>query len=293
MDGIIQLYKSNITLFSKIFKYAVVASIVISFLNLSFASAMTTTAANDLPASLPAPPTDNLLAVTNTPEYVVIKPDDEVTFSSETAAVVANVAVKEGSQFQRGDILLELDCRIQQAELKKALAQQTETTMAQKSAKKLQSYGSLSDFELAKANADAESANADVDKLRAIVDKCVIKAPFSGSVADVMVHAHESVKPGDPLLQIVNVENLKFEVQIPSAWLSWLHIGSVFSVHINETNQWVSAKITKINPQIEPVSQSVKIIATIDPKNPSLLPGMSGQANFPENPLHKNQSNTK
>jgi len=275
-----------------IIQYRAIHLTAICFLNMSLITLAHSATTHDLPASLPSPQ-DTLFSTTNTPEYVVIKPEDEITFSSDTAAVISDVIAREGNQFQIGDILLQLDCRIQQADLKKALALQSETAMAQKSAKKLQSYGSLSEFELAKANADAESANADVDKLRAIVDKCVIRAPFNGSVADVFVHAHESVKPGDPLLKIVNTQNLKFEMQIPSNWLSWLHIGSVFSVHINETNTWVPAKITKINPQIEPVSQSVKIIATIDPKNATLLPGMSGQASFPENPLNKIQKNVK
>ncbi len=290
MDRIIHYCIKVITILNLNTQKFFIASCLLSISLVSMANA----ASNDLPASLPSPSDNLLLSIgSNTPEYVVIKPSDEVTFSSETAAVVADIAVKEGSQFQIGDILLQLDCRLQQADLKKALAQQMETLMAQKAAKKLQSYGSLSEFELTKANADAESANADVDKLRAIVDKCTIKAPFNGAVADVMVHAHESVKAGDPLLKIVNIENLQFEVQIPSTWLSWLHVGSVFEVHINETKKTLPAKITKINPQIEPVSQSVKIIATVVPSDPTLLPGMSGQANFPDNPLSKPQKSTK
>src|SRR5204863_6819758 len=104
------------------------------------------------------------------------------------------------------------------------------------------------------------------------------------SVAELMVHTYESVKPGDPLLKIVNIENLEFEIQVPSCWLQSIKIGSMFSVHINEIDKNISAKITKINPQIEPVSQSVRLIATITPPNNLLLPGMSGQAIFPDNP---------
>lgn len=247
----------------------------------------------DFPASLPSPPDNLLLTGGNTPEYVIIRPSDQATFSSETAAVVANVLVKEGSHFQKGDILLQLDCRLQQADLKKALAQQTETQVAEQSAKKLKQYGSLSEFEFVKASSDAAIANAEVDKLRAIVEKCIIKAPFNGSVADIMAHAHESVKPGDPLLKIVSTDNLEFELQVPSLWLTWLHVGSIFSVHLNENNKVIAAKITKINPQIEPVSQSVKIVGTITPSDPTLLPGMSGQASFPDNPANKKPQTSK
>ncbi len=242
--------------------------------------------AKEFPATLPAPPADITTAtqVEYTPEYVVIKSSDQATFSSETAASVSNIPVKEGSTFQAGDILLQLDCRLQQAELKKALAVQSTTKMAKNAAIKLKSYGSISEFELVKATSDAEAADADVDKLRTIVEKCTIKAPFNGSVTDISVHSHESVKPGDPLLKIVSTENLELEIQVPSAWLAWLHVGSMFDVHLNDNNKKIMAKVTRIDPQIEPVSQSVKIIGTIITTNANLLPGMSGQAVFLDNP---------
>ncbi len=45
--------------------------------------------------------------------------------------------------------------------------------------------------------------------------------------------------------------------------------------------------MTLINPEIEPISQTVKIIGAISPSDPQLRPGMSGQANFPDNPTKK------
>jgi len=231
--------------------------------------------------------------ITNTPEYVIIRSNNQITFSSETAASVAKILVKEGSNFSTGDVLLELDCRIQQADLNKALAQQRASSLAENSAVKLKKYDSISEFELVKAQSDAKIANAEVDKLKAIVEKCVIKAPFNGAVSDVLVHEYETVKQGDPLLKIISTENLEFDIEVPSQWLDWVHIGSVVEVHINETHKTVTATVTRINPLIEPISQTVKVIATISPQDTSLLPGMSGQANFKDNPLNNKNKKGK
>jgi RND family efflux transporter MFP subunit len=227
------------------------------------------------------------------PEYVILRPSDQVTFSSETNAMVAEINVNEGSAFHAGDVLLTLDCRVQDADLKKAQAQFDAADMANQSANKLKKYGAISSFELVQAKSQQEMAKAEVDKLKAIVEKCVIIAPFNGAVSALIVHTHESVKPGDPLLKIVNTENLTFQLQVPSAWLMWLHINSLFNVHINETNKTIPAKITKINPQIDSVSQTVKIEGEITIPDSSLLPGMSGQAQFPDNPLNKKLNSQK
>lgn len=250
----------------------------------AFAETGTDNTANNL---LPPPPAD-VSAISNTPEYVIIRSNNQITFSSEIAASVAKIWVKEGSRFTKNDILLELDCRVQQAELDKAMAQQKANRLAEISAQKLKQYDSISEFELVKAATDAKIANAEVNKLKAIVDKCTIKAPFNGAVADVMVHDYETIKQGDPLLKIISIDNLEFDIQIPSNWLEWLHIGSIVNVHINETQKNVSATIIRINPLIEPISQTVKVVAAISVPDPNLLPGMSGQASFPDNPNNKN-----
>lgn len=221
---------------------------------------------------------------TKTPEYVILQPSDEATFSSETTASVAKLFVKEGSYFKTGEILIELDCRVQKAEFDKAVAQQAATNIALKSAKKLKAYDAISEFELVKAQSEAAMVNADVSKLSAIMEKCLIKAPFNGAVSDLRVHTYESVKPGDPLLKIVNIEHPIVEMQVPSTWLQWLQVGSLFDVHVNEINKTIPAKIIRINPEIEPVSQTVKIVGELSNTTDKLLPGMSGQANFRDNP---------
>lgn len=272
----------------KIFTMSVISLLCFILLNISFGTEKIKPNADEkieLPSALPVPDVDknlNSAFESNTPEYVVIHASDQVTFSSEIMASVASIYVQEGSRFNAGQVLLELDCRLQKADLEKATAEQMTAKQAYLSAKKLKEYGAISDYELIKAASDEKIANAEVNKLLAIVDNCTIKAPFSGSVSEVMVHSHESVKQGDPLLKIVNLENLQFQLMVPSCWLKWLHVGSKFSVAINETGQVISAQITKVNPQIEPVSQSVRLIATIIPSNPNLLPGMSGQAKFPD-----------
>lgn len=244
-------------------------------------------ATQHLPPSLPDADDLSLSAVPShisMPEYVIIRSNEETMFSSETTGQIILLPVKEGSAFNKGDTLLKLDCRLQEAELAKAKAEQEATAKAMESAKKLKGYGSISEFEYVKTKSEADAADANVQKLKVTVEKCTVIAPFAGGVAEVKVHLYETVKPGDPLLKVVNIENLTFEIQVPSQWLSWLHIDSTFSVHINDINKTIPAKVTLINPEIEPISQTVKIVGLISPPNPLLRPGMTGQAIFDDNP---------
>lgn len=260
-----------------------------SYALMQHANAETTVPTVAAPAATLAKP-DNMMNAdmsipfTKTPEYIILQPSDQATFSSETSASVAEVNVKEGSSFKKDDVLVALDCRVQKADLDKSLAQQKATNAALKSAERLKSFDAISDYEVIKAKAEADMADAEVSKLGAIVDKCIIKAPFNGAVSKVMVHMHETVKPGDPLIKIVNTDHIIVELEVPSTWLKWLKVDSEFNVHINELNKSIMAKIVRINPAIEPVSQTVKIIGEMSDNDDVLMPGMSGQAMFPSNP---------
>lgn len=215
------------------------------------------------------------------PVYVKVHSIESATLSSETAATIQHI-LKEGDVFNEDDTLIEFDCRVQQADLRKALAHKKLTTSAKMSAERLKTFGSISESEVVKADSEAEAASADVDKLEALVDKCIIKAPYNGSVSQAMAQIGESIKTGDPLLKIVNNDKLEFEMQIPSTWLQWLRIGTVFNAHITELNKNVIGKIYKINPEINSVSQTVKIMGIQTEATPGLLPGMSGEAVFPD-----------
>ena len=62
-----------------------------------------------------------------------------------------------------------------------------------------------------------------------------------------------------------------------SSWLRWLREGQTLRVAIDETRRTYPARFTRIGARVDPVSQSVKVVATIDGRFPELMPGMSGR----------------
>ncbi len=62
---------------------------------------------------------------------------------------------------------------------------------------------------LARARARAEQARVDLDR-------SVVRAPFSGRIADVMVSPGDRVRPGDRLLDLYDVAMLEIRAQVPT-----------------------------------------------------------------------------
>jgi multidrug efflux pump subunit AcrA (membrane-fusion protein) len=94
------------------------------------------------------------------------------------------------------------------------------------------------------------------------------------------VAEHQYVKQGTELMEILGDRQLEVEMIVPSHNLANLEVGERFQVTVDEVGKSYPAKIITLGAKIDPVSQSLKVIAEIDGQFPELLPGMSGIASF-------------
>lgn len=210
----------------------------------------------------------------------VVRPADQAKISVDLVAPLAKIGFREGQQFRKGDVLLEFDCRRQQAELASAMAQQREMAVTLESALFLEKRGagSRQDSEISRAR--SERATADVEAIRARLAQCVIVAPYSGHVVDLGIQAHELPAAGKPLLAIVSTGDPEIELIVPSSWLNWLRVGAELKFFIDETRLTHAGTVVRLGAAIDTVSQTIKVYGRFTTPSPEILPGMSGTASF-------------
>lgn len=207
---------------------------------------------------------------------------DGVVLSSELAAKIAVLPLREGESFKRGDTLVGFDCSLNDAQLKKARAVAESAKQVLLVNRRMAELNSIGALELQQSENKVKEADADVNYMQASVSKCVITAPFNGRVARRLVANHQYVNMGTPLLDILDSNQLELQMIVPSRWLAWLKPGMGFRVGIEELGKTYDAKVTQIGARIDAVSQTVTITGKITANYPELLAGMSGWASFPE-----------
>lgn len=209
---------------------------------------------------------------------------NDVEISSEVAAKIARLPLKEGEAFARGDLLVAFDCGLYQAQQRKAEATAAAASREEQVTRKLAALHSAGALEVAQAEARAKEAAADAAYMRTTVDKCSIRAPFAGRVAKREAAPFEYVTPGKPLLEILDTGTLEVKLIVPSRWLATLKPGAKFSVHVDDLGKDYPAQVVRLGARIDPVSQTVSISGRIEGRHDELLPGMSGWASFPNHP---------
>lgn len=205
----------------------------------------------------------------------------DVEISSEVAARIDRLPVKEGDSFAKGDVLVGFDCGLYRAQLAKAEATAAAASREQAVTGKLASLHSVGELDVAQAKARAKEAAADAAYMRTTVGKCTIRAPFAGRVAKREAAAYEYVTPGKPLLEILDDGALEVKLIVPSKWLAWLKPGAKFTVHVDELDADYPAEVVRLGASIDPVSQTIDLGGRILGRPAELLPGMSGWVTFP------------
>jgi membrane fusion protein (multidrug efflux system) len=205
-----------------------------------------------------------------------LSPRRFTSLSAELGARVNRIAVREGESFKQGQTLIELDCSLQQAQLQKAQATLVGAEKTLSANQRLAALRSVGEIEIESAQAEVEKARADVALMKTTLSKCAIYAPFSGRVAEQKIREQQFVQPGQIIVDLIDDTALELEFIVPSKWLTWLRNGSALKVSIDETGKAYPAKVLRVGARVDPVSQSIKVVAVIDGRYPDLMAGMSG-----------------
>jgi membrane fusion protein, multidrug efflux system len=211
----------------------------------------------------------------------LVKSAGESTLSTELIAPILRITKREGEAFQKGDVLVQFDCRRFNAELASAEAEYEATYAVAQNNRNLKRYGAVGGTDLAISDAKARKARADADVLKVKVSNCVIFAPFDGRIVEKMVNEHEIPTALSPLLKIVDDTRLEIDLIVSSRLLNNLQIDGVFSFAIDETGKTYQAKLNRIGAVVDAVSQTVRVSGVfIEPRPQNVKPGMSGKAEF-------------
>lgn len=230
------------------------------------------------------PPDPATAAAAGTPERSavrgVIKPRDEVLYSSKIAARISQMPYKEGERFKKGAVLVAFDCSRLRAELNAAWAANRASQQLLRQNMELDSYNAIGKSEVQIARAKADQSASEAGALQAQLQDCSIVAPFSGIVVEKKAQQHENAAPGQELTRVLNDDDLEVHLIAPSNWLSWLRVGTAFSFKVDETGRTHAGKVARLGASVDPVSQTVRLVGVFTAGRDGVLPGMSGSASF-------------
>ncbi|GAB4352861.1 MAG: efflux RND transporter periplasmic adaptor subunit [Gammaproteobacteria bacterium] len=196
--------------------------------------------------------------------------------SAEIRAAVLEIPVKVGDPVARGDLLVRLDCRDYELNLRQARAA-LEAAQAQRRlaeyrlqrARALAKSSNVSEellvqreVELTALKADIRANEAQLSMAELNVERCEVRAPFSGVVVERPGQVGELAAPGNPLIRLQDTLAIEVSAQISAAQLESLKAAD--SIRFQENGIGHPLKIRAVVPVRDPRArtQEVRLLFT-------------------------------
>jgi membrane fusion protein (multidrug efflux system) len=103
-----------------------------------------------------------------------------VTVSADSPGIVASIGFESGRAVRRGDLLVKLDTRQEEAQLAAAESQRDLARLGHERMKGLRESGVIAQADYDRAVAELQQGDARVGEIRATIERKTIRAPFSG-----------------------------------------------------------------------------------------------------------------
>ena len=207
-------------------------------------------------------------------------PLQKAIVSAGISAILKTVDVQEGEHIDAGARLLSFDCDALHAAGDIVRAKVASATAVLKVNRQLLQLNSVGPLEVALNKAELAMAEGELASVTARLKHCIVEAPFDGVVTQRVVDPHQFVAEGESLLELVSRESLEARMLMPSTSLSWLSVGSGFSMLVEELNVPMRGRIVRIGGTVDPISLTIQAFGRLTEQDERLLPGMSGRVQF-------------
>ena len=195
--------------------------------------------------------------------------------SAEVVGIVEEIYFKQGDTVKLGTPLLQLRAYDEIAKLQSlnATAQLTRITYKRDLEQFRVNAISKQTLDIAKANLDTGVAN--VNQQQALVNKKLIRAPFTGRLGVRLVDVGQYLEAGKAIVTLQALDSIFADFYLPQQVLESLKINQKVTLKTDAyPTQIFTGTISVINPQIDINTRNVRVRATLQNPKHLLLPGM-------------------
>jgi membrane fusion protein (multidrug efflux system) len=245
-------------------------------------------------------------------EKCQIKVVDRSLLAAERDGIVAETPVREGDIVAADQLLLTLrdDAARTQLELARArAANDVEVRFSRKVADaaganyeaglQLEKQSAINAFQLRQRKLEYERGQLSVEQATFQLDLAGLEiaraeadlrgyhvsAPFAGTVLRVLKRRGESVRNGDPVIELVNTDRVHVEAYCNLADLWHTRAGAHVDVQLDApelarfgvTEESFEGKLILVDPVVQPVTGMVRIVAEIQNRNNILRDGLKAR----------------
>jgi multidrug efflux system membrane fusion protein len=192
----------------------------------------------------------------------------KVDLRAQVSGTVQQLDQDKGAVVTAGQLLLSLSPESRPAQLSRDQAEVRQREAAVTAARRLRNDKLISANDLLKVETELANAQVRLSSAQQGMENTRIRAPFAGILDGRQVELGDYVQPGQPLLTLVDIEQLKVGSQVPQQQVASLKIGQPVRVELLDGTQ-LQGKVHFIAAAAEEGSRSFRVEVSV--ANPQRL----------------------
>lgn len=158
----------------------------------------------------------------------------DVMIAAEVTGVVQDVIHREGDQVREGDTVIRLDSRRLEQEVKRLEAVTSQSRENYERLNRLYQNETIgSEIEVLNARFAYEQSLASLETARINLENSEIKAPFSGTIENIMAEEGAMVSAGTQVFRLISGNNKKIRLGVPARFSNAVDMGDEAEVWFN------------------------------------------------------------
>ena len=203
-----------------------------------------------------------------------------VVLRPEVSGRITQLNFTDGQRVRMGQVLVQFDDQLPQAQVQQALAELSIAQANQKRNQELVAQNFISQRSLDESAANLQVARAKLSLAQATAARLKIVAPFDGIAGIRLVNVGDYLKDGADIVNIEDIDAIFVDFRLPERFQSKVKRGQTATLDMDALpGRKFSAKIQAIDPLIDTNGRSVGVRGCIDNRQAQLRPGMFARVN--------------
>lgn len=198
-----------------------------------------------------------------------------VVLRPEISGRITQLNFRDGERVRKGQLLVQFDDQLQQAQLKQSQAELSIARANHKRNQDLAAQNFIAARTVDESAAALEVANAKLALAQATADRLRILAPFDGITGIRAVNLGDYLKDGADIVNLEDIDAVYVDFRLPERFLTKVRKGQRAGVDLDALpGRKFSATVLAVDPLIDANGRSVGIRGCIDNRQMLLRPGM-------------------
>ncbi len=209
-----------------------------------------------------------------------IEPNEAVSLQSEVSGLVTGIYFTEGSNVAKGTLLVKINDKDIQAQIKDINTKEKLAATNEDRAKQLLQKGAISQEEYDTSLADLQSIRAQTQVLKAQLAKTSIYAPFSGKIGLRSISLGEYLTPNKIIANLLSTNPVKISFSLPERYAAQIKNNTPIRFSIDGSNKTFDGRVFAIEPGINQQTRTLNVKALAKNDKNELVPGSFAKVNL-------------